>query len=41
MISSNPKLDPELSKSVTLGFVLQPSHDFSVAVDYFKIERTD
>ena len=41
MISSNPKLDPELSNSVTLGFVLQPSQDFSVAMDYFKIERTD
>jgi iron complex outermembrane receptor protein len=39
MISSNPKLEPELSKSLTLGFVFQPVRDMSVAVDYFKIER--
>ena len=39
MISSNPQLKPELSRSVTLGFVFEPIKDFSIAVDYFKIER--
>lgn len=41
MISSNPALKPELSKSFTLGFVLAPSDDFSAAFDYFTIERYD
>lgn len=39
MISANPKLEPELSKSFTVGFVFQPTRDVSMAVDYFKIER--
>lgn len=39
MISANPALEPELSNSVTVGFVLQPSKNFSIAADYFKIER--
>lgn len=39
MISSNPKLEPELSRSLTVGFVFQPVRDVSVAVDYWKIER--
>jgi iron complex outermembrane recepter protein len=41
MISSNPGLKPELSKSFTVGFVLAPSSDFSAAFDYFSIERYD
>jgi len=39
MISANPKLEPELSRSMTLGFVFQPVPDFSVSLDYFRIER--
>lgn len=40
-ISSNPNLTPERSKSFTLGFVLEPARNISLAVDYFRIERTD
>ncbi|OWQ86868.1 hypothetical protein CDN99_19355 [Roseateles aquatilis] len=39
MISANPTLKPETSKSLTLGFVFEPTRNLSVAVDYFKIER--
>ncbi|WP_416760615.1 TonB-dependent receptor plug domain-containing protein [Roseateles sp. So40a] len=39
MISANPNLKPETSKSVTLGFVFEPTKNASIAVDYFKIER--
>ncbi|MFN4115938.1 MAG: TonB-dependent receptor domain-containing protein, partial [Inhella sp.] len=39
MISSNPKLEPELSRSYTAGLVFQPTADSSIAIDYFKIER--
>ena len=41
MISANPNLKPELSTSKTFGFVFEPIRDFSVAVDYFHIERRD
>ncbi len=39
MISANPNLKPETSKSVTVGFVFEPTKSMSLAVDYFKIER--
>ncbi|WP_343630083.1 TonB-dependent receptor [Roseateles sp.] len=39
MISANPNLKPETSKSYTLGFVFEPTKNASIAVDYFKIER--
>ncbi|MCH7344646.1 TonB-dependent receptor [Pelomonas sp. CA6] len=41
MISANPNLKPETSKSITLGFVLEPSRNLTVAMDYFVIERRD
>lgn len=41
MISANPDLKPETSKSFTLGFVLEPSRNLTVAMDYFMIERRD
>ena len=41
MISSSTTLKPETSKSMTLGFVLEPIKQFNVAVDYFRIERND
>jgi len=41
MISSNADLKPETSRSITLGFVAEPVKNFSIAVDYFKIERKD
>lgn len=39
MISANPGIKPELSKSLTFGFVFDPVKDLSIAVDYYKIER--
>lgn len=41
MISSSTSLKPETSKSLTLGFVLEPTRNTNVSVDYFKIERDD
>ena len=41
MISSSATLKPETSRSFTLGFVAEPVKNFSVALDYFKIERKD
>jgi iron complex outermembrane receptor protein len=38
-ISANPKLTPETSQNLTLGFVLEPTTNTSIAVDYFKINR--
>lgn len=41
MISSSTSLQPETSRSTTLGLVLEPTKNINVAVDYFKIERRD
>ncbi len=41
MISANPNLKPELSRSYTAGFVFEPVKDLSVAVDLWRIERRD
>lgn len=41
MISSSSSLKPETSKSLTLGFVLEPTRNTNIAVDYFRIERED
>ncbi|TXH34902.1 MAG: TonB-dependent receptor [Burkholderiaceae bacterium] len=38
---SNPDLKPETSRSFSLGFVVEPIKNFSVAVDYWHIERKD
>ena len=41
MISSNPDIKPELSRSVTVGFVFDPTPNLSIAVDYYEVERRD
>jgi iron complex outermembrane receptor protein len=41
MISSNAGLKPETSRSMTLGFVLEPVKNLNASVDYWKIERRD
>lgn len=41
MISSNPQLQPETARSLTLGAVLQPARHVRVALDYFRITRRD
>jgi len=37
----NPKLRPETSKQGTLGFIVEPSNNFSVSVDYWAINVKD
>lgn len=39
LITPNPNLEPEKSKSYTLGFILEPAKDFSILLDYFHIDR--
>jgi len=38
---NNPNLKPETSRSVSAGMVFEPVTGFSVAVDYWNIERKD
>jgi iron complex outermembrane receptor protein len=40
-VSSNPNLEPETSRSYTMGLVYAPSKKWSFAIDYFNIERKD
>lgn len=39
--SNNPTLKPEVSRSLSLGLVFEPTKDFNVAIDYFNIHRQD
>jgi len=41
LAGGNTKLRPEIADSVTLGFVLTPTRDISVSIDYFNIKVTD
>jgi iron complex outermembrane receptor protein len=38
-VSSNPDLEPETSRSLTAGIVFQPIKNWSMALDYYHIER--
>jgi iron complex outermembrane receptor protein len=38
-VSSNPDLKPEISRSFTSGFVFEPIKNWTMALDYFFIER--
>ncbi len=40
-VASNKDLKPETSKSFTIGAVFAPTKTFSIAVDYYNIERKD
>lgn len=40
-ISGNQNLEPEKSKSYTLGLVFEPAKDVSISVDYWRIDRTN
>lgn len=40
-ISGNPKLEPEKSKSYTLGLVFEPVKDTNISIDLWKIARTN
>lgn len=41
LYGGNPNLRPEISKSVTLGFVANPMKDLSLTVDYFQVKIDD
>ena len=40
-VSSNPDLKPETSRTVTAGFVFEPVKGWTMALDYYHIERKD
>lgn len=40
-VSANKDLKPETSRSVTAGFVFEPVKNWTVALDYYHIERKD
>ncbi|MBV1774421.1 TonB-dependent receptor [Burkholderiaceae bacterium DAT-1] len=41
IISPNLGIQPETAKSKTLGFVISPSKNFSLSLDWFKIHKRD
>jgi iron complex outermembrane receptor protein len=41
LFGGNANLKPEKSKNFTLGFVLQPTSNVSMSVDYFKVRLSD
>jgi iron complex outermembrane receptor protein len=41
IVSNNPNLKPEITRSATAGFVLEPVKGTSVSLDYWHIERKD
>ena len=38
-MQGNPDLEPEKSRSINAGFVLEPFKDLSLTMDYYRIER--
>jgi iron complex outermembrane receptor protein len=40
-VSANKDLKPETSRSITAGFVFEPIKNWTVALDYYHIERKD
>jgi iron complex outermembrane receptor protein len=40
-VSANKDLKPETSRSITAGFVFEPVKNWTVALDYYHIERKD
>jgi iron complex outermembrane receptor protein len=40
-VSSNPDLKPETSRTLTAGFVWEPIKNWTMAIDYYHIERKD
>ncbi|WP_338847422.1 TonB-dependent receptor [Massilia sp. W12] len=39
LVTPNPNLEPEKTKSYTLGFIFEPSKNFNMTFDYFHIVR--
>lgn len=40
-VRNNPDLEPETSRSATIGLVFEPVKGYTVALDYWRIERKD
>jgi iron complex outermembrane receptor protein len=40
-VTANPDLKPETSRSLTAGFVFEPIKNWTMALDYYHIERKD
>ncbi|MCC2954269.1 TonB-dependent receptor [Massilia sp. IC2-477] len=40
-VRNNPDLEPETSRSATVGFVVEPIKGYNLALDYWRIERKD
>lgn len=40
-VSGNANLEPEKSKSFTVGLVFEPAKDVSISLDYWRIDRTN
>lgn len=40
LTTSNPKIQPERSKSYTLGLLFQPTQDLSASLDFYRIKKT-
>lgn len=38
LVGANPELDPEKSKTYTVGFVIEPVKDFVATIDFWKID---
>ena len=41
LFGGNPDLKPEISNSITMGFIANPLKDLTVSVDYFQIQIDD
>jgi iron complex outermembrane receptor protein len=41
LFGGNPELKPEISNSITMGFIASPVKDLTVSVDYFQIQIDD
>ena len=41
IVKNNPDLKPEVSKSGTVGFVLEPAKGYNLSLDYWNIQRKD
>ncbi len=41
IVTNNPDLEPEVSRSGTVGFVLEPAKGYNLSFDYWNIKRRD
>ena len=41
IVNNNPDLKPEVSRSATFGFVIEPAKGYNLSLDYWNIKRKD